>query len=95
MFMFDVFRQERDLSVIGGKMKIIEVIRKIPYERTKYKNQGTLTDKPTKIVHVHTVLPEEDLIALRKKTCEPTNKEAVSKAIYYYLKCQETDEESS
>jgi hypothetical protein len=84
-------------------MKIIEVIRTIPHERMKErlmlrsetKHQGTSMDKAIKIVHVQTVLLQEDLFALRKKTCEPTNKEAISKAIYHYLKCQETDEEPS
>jgi hypothetical protein len=86
-------------------MKIIEVIRTLPHERMKErpifistgetKHQGTLTNKSKKIVNVQTVLPQEDLFALRKKTCEPTNKEAISKAIYHYLNCQETDEEAS
>jgi hypothetical protein len=86
-------------------MKIIEVIRTMPHERMKgrpvfistseTKHQGTSTDKPKKIVNVQTVMLEEDLFALRKKTCEPSNKEAISKAVYHYLKCQETDEEPS
>jgi len=40
-----------------------------------------------KIVHVQSVLPEEDIIALKKKANEPSIKEAISKAIYHYLKC--------
>jgi hypothetical protein len=74
-------------------MKIIEAIRTIQQHERMYK--GTSTDKPTKIVHVQTVLPHEDLLALRKKTGGVSNKEAISKAIYHYLKCQETDEEPS
>ncbi len=39
-----------------------------------------------KIVHVQSVFPQEDVIALKEKTGESTVKEAVSKAVYYYLK---------
>ena len=68
MFMLNVFltRGDKDetLCVIGGKMKIIEAIRKIPHERI---HQGTSKDKQIKLVHVQTVLPQEDLLALKKK----------------------------
>ncbi len=37
-------------------------------------------------VHVQSVLPQEDVIALKAKTGESSIKGAVSKAIYYYLK---------
>jgi hypothetical protein len=42
----------------------------------------------TKIVHVQSVLPYEDTMALKEKTGESSIKEAISKAIYHYLKCQ-------
>ncbi len=48
----------------------------------------------TKIVHVQSVLPYEDTIALKQKTGEHSIKEAISKAIYHYLECQNPDEES-
>lgn len=41
----------------------------------------------TKIVHVQSVLPQEDVIALKEKTGETSVKEAISKAVYHYLKC--------
>lgn len=40
-----------------------------------------------KIVHVQSVLPQEDVIALKEKTGESSIKEAISKAVYHYLKC--------
>ena len=40
-----------------------------------------------KIVHVQSVLPQEDVIALKEKTHESSIKEAISKAVYHYLKC--------
>jgi len=87
-------------------MKIIEAIRAIEQHermkdrpvlmlRSETKRQGTSTGKPINIIHVQTVLLHEDLLALKQKTGESSNKEAISKAIYHYLKCQETDEESS
>lgn len=39
-----------------------------------------------KYVHVQSLLPQEDVIALKAKTGESSIKDAVSKAIYYYLK---------
>ncbi|HLB72194.1 MAG: DUF5371 family protein [Candidatus Methanoperedens sp.] len=45
----------------------------------------------TKIVHVQSVLPYEDIIALKAKSGESSIKEAVSKAIYHYLNCGTSD----
>lgn len=36
-------------------------------------------------VHVQSVLPQEDVIALKAKTGESSVKEAISKAVYFYL----------
>ena len=38
-----------------------------------------------KIVHVQTIMLEEDLIELKKKTKEVNTKDALTKAIEYYL----------
>ncbi|MDO8727731.1 MAG: DUF5371 family protein [Candidatus Methanoperedens sp.] len=45
----------------------------------------------TKILHVQSVLPYEITLALKAKTKESSNKEAISKAIYHFLKCQDSD----
>jgi hypothetical protein len=45
------------------------------------------------IVHVQSVFPQQYVIELKKKTGESNIKDAVSKAVYHYLKCQETDED--
>lgn len=50
-----------------------------------------LGDWTVKIVHAQTVLPEEDLIALKKKCNEPSTKEALSIAVQHYLECEYTD----
>ena len=39
-----------------------------------------------KYMHVQSVLPQEDVIALKKKTKQSSIKEALAKAVYYYLK---------
>lgn len=39
-----------------------------------------------KFVHVQSVLPQGDVVALKTKTGESSVKEAISKAVYYYLK---------
>lgn len=40
-----------------------------------------------RFVHVQSVLPQEDVIALKQKSGESSIKEAISKAVYHYLKC--------
>ena len=47
----------------------------------------------SKIIHVQSVLPYEITMALKEKTGESSTKEAISKAIYHYLKCQNSDED--
>lgn len=42
-----------------------------------------------KIVHVQSVLPQEDVEALKEKTGESSIKDAISKAVYHYLNCNE------
>ena len=44
-----------------------------------------------KIMHVQSVLPEEDVMRLKIKTGESSTKDAILKAVYYYLKYAEID----
>jgi len=37
------------------------------------------------LIHVQSILPQEDIIALKEKTKEAHIKEAISKAVYFYL----------
>ncbi len=50
-----------------------------------------------KFVHVQSVLPQEDVIALKQKSGESSIKEAISKAVYHYLMCDKVleDEETN
>lgn len=45
--------------------------------------QGSYDQK--NLVHVQSIFPQEDIIALKEKTGEPHIKEAISKAVYFYL----------
>jgi len=49
--------------------------------------------KVGKIVHAQTVLPEEILKELKKKTGESSTKDALAKAVEHYLRCPYTHEE--
>jgi hypothetical protein len=40
-----------------------------------------------KYVFVQSVLPKDDVIALKKKADESSIKDAIAKAVYHYLKC--------
>jgi hypothetical protein len=46
--------------------------------------------KMAKIVHVQTVLMEDDIQALKLKTGESTTKDAITKAVTHYLECEYT-----
>ncbi len=48
----------------------------------------------TKIVHVQTVILEDELAALKQKTNEVNTKDAVAAAIYHYLECAYTREDA-
>lgn len=39
------------------------------------------------LVHVQSIFPQDDVIALKVKTGEAHIREAISKAVYFYLKC--------
>ncbi|MEM0021985.1 MAG: DUF5371 family protein [Archaeoglobaceae archaeon] len=47
----------------------------------------------TKIVHAQTVLPENVLEELKKKTGETATKDAIAKAVEHYLICPYTHQE--
>ena len=47
-----------------------------------------------KIVHVQTVLMEDELAALKQKTNEGNTKDAVAAAIHHYLECAYTHEDA-
>ena len=47
-----------------------------------------------RIVHVQTVLMEDELAALKQKTNEESTKDAVAAAIYHYLECAYTHEDA-
>jgi hypothetical protein len=44
-----------------------------------------------KYVFVQSVLLQEDVIALKKKTGESSIKDAIAKAVYHYLKCDQEE----
>jgi len=44
------------------------------------------------IVHVQSVLLQSDAVALKVKTGESNIKDAITDAVYHYLKCHKTDE---
>ncbi len=56
----------------------------------KRNSRFTLGDDPKgqkHMVNVQSIFPQEDVIALKEKTGEPHVREAISKAVHYYLKC--------
>jgi hypothetical protein len=84
------------------RMKLIEAIKVIEEsekrEHMAVSNmQKTVVDvrktneMKKDIVHVQSVLLQEDVIALKKKTRESSVKEAISKAVDYYLKFGEDE----
>ncbi|CAG0995580.1 hypothetical protein METP3_02928 [Methanosarcinales archaeon] len=43
-------------------------------------------NEPKNLVHVQSIFPQDDIIALKVKTREAHVREAISKAVYYYLR---------
>lgn len=48
-------------------------------------------ERKMKIVHVQSVLPQEDVVALKERSGESSIKEAISKAVYHYLNCKKEE----
>jgi len=57
--------------------------------RSQRNSDGMSIDRPpeimSKIIQVQSVLPEDDILALKEKTGKSSIKEAISEAVYYYL----------
>ena len=49
-------------------------------------------DTVVKLVHAQTILLQEDLDKLKERTREHATKDAISKAVEHYLKCDHTKE---
>ena len=43
------------------------------------------------LVHVQSIFPQDDIVALKMKTREAHVREAISKAVYFYLKSAKED----
>lgn len=48
----------------------------------------------SKIMHVQTVLMENEIAELKKKAKEVTTKEALAAAVHHYLECENTHEDA-
>jgi len=71
--------------------------RRLPFGNEFVNMQNQNTEKiqesydQKNLVHVQSIFPQEDIIALKEKTGEAHIKEAISKAVYFYLNA--TDQE--
>ena len=45
-----------------------------------------------KIMHVQSVLPERTIVELKIRTGESSTKDAISKAVYHYLECNDSEQ---
>ncbi len=48
-----------------------------------------------KLIYVQSLLPQDIIIALKKKSGESSIKEAISKAVYHCLKCERFNKNES
>ena len=64
-------------------------------ESINKENPGSIlkenSNEQKNLVHVQSIFPQDDIIALKMKTREAHVREAISKAVYYYLKCATED----
>ena len=78
-------------------MKIITAIKMIEEREKQQRNaekemrrKGLPLNKENEqknLVHVQSIFPQDDVVALKVKTKEAHVREAISKAVYYYLRC--------
>ncbi|CAG0972638.1 MAG: DUF5371 family protein [Candidatus Methanoperedens sp.] len=57
-------------------------------------NQNSLLKEENELknlVHVQSIFPQDDIVALKVKTREAHVREAISKAVYYYLRFAKED----
>ena len=66
-------------------LKNDSLIKKI---QPAYQENG---NEPKNLVHVQSIFPQDDIIALKVKTREAHVREAISKAVYFYLKSANED----
>jgi len=55
-------------------------------DNNKENPASLLGNEPKNLVHVQSIFPQDDIIALKVKTREAHVREAISKAVYYYLR---------
>ena len=64
-------------------------------ENINKENPGSIlkdnSNEQKNLVHVQSIFPQDDIIALKMRTREAHVREAISKAVYYYLKCATED----
>lgn len=74
------------------KMRIAQREQKKPNiffshtEDSNGKRTGT-SEMKDHMVHVQSIFPHPDVLALKEKAGETTIKDAISKAVHHYLKC--------
>ncbi|MCX9080824.1 MAG: DUF5371 family protein [Candidatus Methanoperedens sp.] len=63
-------------------------------KNTAKESSGNLKDEQKEqknLVHVQSIFPQDDIVALKVKTREAHVREAISKAVYFYLKSAHED----
>ena len=63
-------------------------------KNTAKESNGNLKDEQKEqknLVHVQSIFPQDDIVALKVKTREAHVREAISKAVYFYLKSAHED----
>ncbi len=50
------------------------------------------TGKQKNLIHVQSIFPQDDILALKMKTGEPHVREAINKAVYFFLQQGKTGE---
>ncbi len=85
-------------------MKLIEAIKMIEKNEKRKRRVNVVSrnriprretnEEIKKIIYAQTDLPQNDVIALLKKTGESSIKEAISKAVYHYLECNTCTDEA-
>jgi len=81
-------REKRKRKAEKEMQRNVSLLNNNTFDR---KNPGSIMNEGSNgqknLVHVQSIFPQEDIIALKVKTGEAHVRDAISKAVYYYLEC--------
>ena len=86
--------RERKMRIAQKEMKKVSIsFSRIDNSNGKeYGMQNGTNGMRSQLVHVQSIFPYPDVLALKEKAGETTIRDAISKAVHHYLSCKDDDD---